>query len=1033
MVNLTYEELRETKAPTLPPASLETLKQMRDNFCSVGAGAANASDFKLQPTQRFLRRILSPESPVRNLLMVHGTGQGKTCTAIQIAEEYIIRPEFQDKKVLILASPTVQENFRHQIFDISRVGLDEAGNLFSKQCTGRRYLDMIMRAQYEPLRLSDKTSQLKIMNIASKIISEFYEFQGYGEFANTLERMKLSKTPNEVTKWIHDNFDNRMIIIDEAHNIRETTETTASKLVAIAIENIVKVATNITLVLLTATPTFDRYDEILYYFNLFLWNDRKLDNKKLIASSEVFRENGEFRNPEEESRFRGWCSDYISFVKGDSPFTFPFRLAPTGEDVAPLDRKIDIYGEKITTPRKFLTLTQSIVSEFQEKGIRKLGVKATSDPHLICMYPENGNFASTFNKVEGKYAYKEGVDKEFLTPAGIAKYSSKFALITGILKNSEGVVFVYSNLVESGAQLFAMCLEEHGYESAIGQQLLAETSGEVPRGSKGRYVLFTANTSDSDIKKSLVRLRSRENVDGKDIRVIIASPKVSEGVDFRFVRQIHVLDPWFNMSRIEQIIGRGMRTCSHSLLPFEKQNCTIYLHICRYPPSVSAGADVETLDEYIYRVFVEDKAVKIANIKRIITESAIDCPLNESINGLPADWLSLKIPQTQSQDGKLLTLTLAEMSAPLFSTDMPHITCKTVPSVEDPMHVRPLSAVLDIRDEVIDKLRTLILVKPIWKKHDLETHQLMKQYSREVLEYLLQYVIDSRIQFKDSHGRNGFIESKKDVFSFAVDTRDTMADRILPIKDFNGTHAKLETHTIASVDTSSQLATFDINVKRESHNWSAYIKDRFENDVKDWYIYDYVLNEEEKLEVLFSTDWTKPPPYLADLRVIVANAGADAGVALFVLGSGKIYNSDKKLITPIGEQGVAYRKWISDLKDRYIDTRDDFFATAKEGVIVFNLDEKAAELRRADRTKTIGGRACTSFKENTLNQFINWLQGDDFPTEVKKKADRCMYLDLAIREAVYAEKEGLIWWASEVWTIFNEDEHRKELLKRMKE
>jgi type I site-specific restriction endonuclease len=68
--------------------------------------------------------------------MVHGTGTGKTCTAIQVAEEYILRPEFQDKKVLVLASAAVQENFRTQVFDVTRVK-SEDGLLLSQQCTGR--------------------------------------------------------------------------------------------------------------------------------------------------------------------------------------------------------------------------------------------------------------------------------------------------------------------------------------------------------------------------------------------------------------------------------------------------------------------------------------------------------------------------------------------------------------------------------------------------------------------------------------------------------------------------------------------------------------------------------------------------------------------------------------------------------------------------------------------------------------------------------------------------------------------------------
>ena len=176
MVNTTYEELAETKSQPLPPnATLDALKEMRESMCST----SSSREFKLQSNQRFLRRVMSPESPTRNLLMVHGTGVGKTCTAIQIAEEYIVRPEFQDKRVLILANPSIQENFKTQIFDMSRVTVDADGLLLSKQCTGRRYLDMIQRSQSESLRYTDKASQQRVMTLANKIIGEFYEFNGY--------------------------------------------------------------------------------------------------------------------------------------------------------------------------------------------------------------------------------------------------------------------------------------------------------------------------------------------------------------------------------------------------------------------------------------------------------------------------------------------------------------------------------------------------------------------------------------------------------------------------------------------------------------------------------------------------------------------------------------------------------------------------------------------------------------------------------------------------------------------------------------
>ena len=126
----------EVQAKALPPASLDTLKQLRKDNCG-------SKDFHLASFQLFLRRLLSPDSPTRCMLLVHGTGVGKTCTAIQVAEEYILRPEFQDKKVLVLANPSIQENFKNQIFDVSR--LDPDGAILSQQCSGRRYLEMLER------------------------------------------------------------------------------------------------------------------------------------------------------------------------------------------------------------------------------------------------------------------------------------------------------------------------------------------------------------------------------------------------------------------------------------------------------------------------------------------------------------------------------------------------------------------------------------------------------------------------------------------------------------------------------------------------------------------------------------------------------------------------------------------------------------------------------------------------------------------------------------------------------------------------
>ena len=45
------------------------------------------SDFELVPHQSFVRNFLSFQTPYNSLLLYHGLGTGKTCSAISVAEE----------------------------------------------------------------------------------------------------------------------------------------------------------------------------------------------------------------------------------------------------------------------------------------------------------------------------------------------------------------------------------------------------------------------------------------------------------------------------------------------------------------------------------------------------------------------------------------------------------------------------------------------------------------------------------------------------------------------------------------------------------------------------------------------------------------------------------------------------------------------------------------------------------------------------------------------------------------------------------
>lgn len=975
MPNTSRPELAETKVQTLPPADLETLKKLREEMCST-----TSSDFKLQPVQKFLRRVLSPDSPTRSLIMVHGTGSGKTCTAIQIAEEYILRPEFQDKKVLILAGPAIQLGFKDQIFSLNRVKSVD-GELMSQQCTGRRYWEMIQRvSEQTPKKLTDVVNQKKVQALASKIIDGFYEFMGYGTLAN----MVLGSNSD---KWIHDTFDNRLIIVDEAHNLKSVSDTESadySKDSAAALEKIVKTANGVTLVLLTATPMYDSYEEILYYFTLFLWNERKLDTKKNIRVSEIFKDDGSFKEGS-ELKFRGWCQDYVSFIRGENPFTFPFRLPPPKKYLAANDRTTDINNVKITKNIKFLPLVASYVHPLQEAQIKDLKSTAFSDASVICAQPDGGTFRTSFKVINRKLNY---VGEKFLAPSQIFKYSSKFAMIMKILKASTGVAFVFSNLVENGAQIFGMCLEEHGYLPALGSALL-NTSGEIEAGSAGKYVMLTSDVSEGDIKSVLNILKDRSNVDGSKIRVIVASPKVSEGIDFKFVRQVHILDPWYNMSRIEQVVGRGMRTCSHSLLPFDKQNCTVFLHVCRYPKSTR-----ETIDEYKYRVFVEGKAVKIARIRRVIMESAMDCELQSGINILPEDWKKQEVPQISAIGDEPMKLKLEEMFSTSFTEEVGAVVCKLTANAEEKGHIRPLSSILDSRDEIFDKLSEMFSKKPVWKKEDLFKDARLKMYGDDILSFIIQNAISSGTVIRNNLGVTGSIESVGKYLAFSNGKNQSLIDRLLKEESTN----VVDLFRIEPEEVIAGLV--DINSKIEE---VPDIIKTFPHEVLEWYAVDNMLEPAEKIKYIVSL--TEEKPYSTPIK-----AGN-----MFV-GIGKIYDAEGKVFVPVGKDADIIADWNLELSEK-VKNGTDVFASLKEGKLVFNLDKTAKTVVPAKRSKTIGGMVCDFFNVEVLNMLAEWLNSEGFPPKVKSRKDKCIYLQCSIRKAILDGKKGIYWLTPEEFSV----------------
>ena len=273
------------------------------------------ADFELSPHQAFIKNFLSFQTPYNSLLLYHGLGSGKTCSAIGVSEEMrdYLKQMNHSKRIIIVASANVQENFRLQLFDERKLK-EENGVWNITNCIGNKLLREIN---------ATNLTREKIISEINAIITNSYLFVGYIEFANFILRKAGSGNAKSQKERLKREFDNRLIIIDEVHNIRVTDTNEKIKLVATNLELLVKSADNLRLLLLSATPMFNTYEEIIWLLNLMNINDRRstIEEKDIFDSAGNFIEGG-------KQKLIQKATGYVSFVRGENPYTFPYRVYP---------------------------------------------------------------------------------------------------------------------------------------------------------------------------------------------------------------------------------------------------------------------------------------------------------------------------------------------------------------------------------------------------------------------------------------------------------------------------------------------------------------------------------------------------------------------------------------------------------------------------------------------------------------------------------------------------------------------------------
>jgi len=510
--------------------------------------------FQLQKPQDSVAQYINPNTPYKSILLFHKIGSGKTCSAINIAEQWK-----GIRKIIFVAPASLLGNFRKEL---------------RSQCPGDEYITLTERKLLEKLHpVSDEYQE--IIKKTDKRIDQFYQILSYNKFIEKIEKKSIS-------------FHNKVLIIDEVQNLISETGSWY-KTVYNAIQN---APSDLRIVLLSGTPIFDKPSEIGLTINLLRpkeelphgsnFNDQFIDIKQVRGEY--------YYDMKNIYQFKDLIKGYISYYRGAPPVAYPEKRLKY------VKCEMSDYQFK-----SYLTVS-SKEGPFRSGDILKMSNNFFIGSRTL------SNIAFP-NKTTDENGY-ESLKGDMMEVENLEEYSIKFAKILKKVKRCSGTVFIYSNFKEyAGIKTFCKILEYNGFKNYMKE-------GE----GKKRYAIWSGDEKP-EIKEQIRSVfNDKKNIDGSKIKIVLGSPAIKEGVSLLRVKQVHVIEPYWNMSRLEQVVGRAFRFCSHKDVPREERYVEVYIYIATYQ-------DEMTIDKYILDL-AKRKEKLMRQFELAMKESAIDCRIN---------------------------------------------------------------------------------------------------------------------------------------------------------------------------------------------------------------------------------------------------------------------------------------------------------------------------------------------------------------------------------------------------------------------
>jgi hypothetical protein len=298
---------------------------------------------------------------------------------------------------------------------------------------------------------------------------------------------------------------------------------------------------------------------------------------------------------------------------------------------------------------------------------------------IAVLYPDQN-----INSVDAALSQLSGPYKNYLFE-DLGKSSQKHLQMHQNIESGpghEGPIFVYSSFrTMEGIEIFSRELDMRGYrkfdpavdcirnldlddddtisdtDAAISvtsgtDAAISITSGtdatvdtntkvsDVMTKGKRVYAILSGTESIELRTEILTYFNHPKNLRGKYLKILLGTSASAQGLSLKNCRQVHIMEPWWTLVLIQQVIGRVCRIKSHHGLPENERNVYVYEYLSTLTKEQSARLANEeyTTDEYLYHKAIEKDELNqqfYALLKEIAIDFVISAKENRPLeNGL---------------------------------------------------------------------------------------------------------------------------------------------------------------------------------------------------------------------------------------------------------------------------------------------------------------------------------------------------------------------------------------------------------------